>query len=82
MYEAGSNSFTLSPSKWIEATNAKGVVLRQGQNSGTFAHSLAADRYQCPAYKTRPGPGLLQLNLVAITQMKSLIESKAIKRLK
>lgn len=38
LYEAGSNSFTLSPSKWIEATNAKGVVSRQGKNGGTFAH--------------------------------------------
>ena len=38
LYEAGSNSFTLSPSKWIEATNAKGIVSRQGKNGGTFAH--------------------------------------------
>lgn len=38
LYEAGSNSFTLSPSKWIEKTNAKGVVSRQGKNGGTFAH--------------------------------------------
>lgn len=38
LYEAGSNSFTLSPSKWIETTNAKGVVSRQGKNGGTFAH--------------------------------------------
>jgi len=38
LYEAGSNSFTLSPSKWIETTNAKGIVSRQGKNGGTFAH--------------------------------------------
>lgn len=38
LYEAGSNSFTLSPSKWIEATNAIGIVSRQGKNGGTFAH--------------------------------------------
>lgn len=38
LYEAGSNSFTLSPSKWIEATNAIGLVSRQGKNGGTFAH--------------------------------------------
>lgn len=37
LYEAGTNSFTLSPSKWIEATKAKGVVSRQGKNGGTFA---------------------------------------------
>ncbi len=38
LFEAGSNSFTLSPSKWIEATNAKGLVSRAGNNGGTFAH--------------------------------------------
>lgn len=38
LFEAGSNSFTLSPSKWIEATNAKGIITRQGNNGGTFAH--------------------------------------------
>ncbi len=38
LYEAGSNSFTLSPSKWIEATNAKGIISKVGQNGGTYAH--------------------------------------------
>jgi len=38
LFEAGSNSFTLSPSKWIEVTNAKGIVSKQGNNGGTFAH--------------------------------------------
>lgn len=38
MYEAGNNSFTLSPSKWIETTNAKGIISKQGNNGGTFAH--------------------------------------------
>lgn len=38
MHEAGSNSFTLSPSKWIEATNAKGLISKPGNNGGTFAH--------------------------------------------
>jgi len=38
LYEAGSNSFTLSPTKWIEGTNAKGIVSKQGKNGGTFAH--------------------------------------------
>lgn len=38
LFEAGSNSFTLSPSKWIEATNAKGIISKQGANGGTFAH--------------------------------------------
>lgn len=38
LFEAGSNAFTLSPSKWIESTNAKGIISKQGKNGGTFAH--------------------------------------------
>ncbi len=38
MYQAGSNSFVLSPSKWIEATNAIGIISKPGNNGGTFAH--------------------------------------------
>lgn len=36
--EAGSNAFTLSPSKWIENTNAVGIISKQGKNGGTYAH--------------------------------------------
>lgn len=36
--EAGSNSFTLSPSKWIRLTNAVGVVSKAGRYGGTYAH--------------------------------------------
>ena len=35
--EAGSNSFTLSPSKWIDSTNAIGIISKVGKNGGTFA---------------------------------------------
>lgn len=38
LFEAGSNSFTLSPTKWIESTNAKGIVSKAGNKGGTFAH--------------------------------------------
>lgn len=38
LFEAGSNSFTLSPSKWVEKTNAIGIISKQGKNGGTFAH--------------------------------------------
>lgn len=38
LFEAGSNSFTLSPSKWIESTNAIGIISKAGNNGGTFAH--------------------------------------------
>lgn len=36
--EAGSNSFTLSPSKWIENTNAIGLITKSGNQGGTYAH--------------------------------------------
>lgn len=36
---AGLNSFTISPSKWIEVTNATGIVSKSGRyDSGTYAH--------------------------------------------
>ena len=37
--EAGSNAFTLSPQKWIEKTNAIGIVCKSGRYGGTFAHN-------------------------------------------
>lgn len=38
-YEAGSNNFVLSTSKWIAATNAIGIFVKRGRyDSGTFAH--------------------------------------------
>lgn len=37
--QAGSNAFTMSPQKWIENTNAIGVVSKSGRNGGTFAYS-------------------------------------------
>ncbi|MBQ2824977.1 MAG: KilA-N domain-containing protein [Clostridia bacterium] len=37
--EAGSNSFVLSPQKWVTSTNAIGIVSKSGRyNGGTFAH--------------------------------------------
>lgn len=36
--EAGSNSFVMSPSKWIETTNAIGIISKQGNTGGTFAY--------------------------------------------
>ena len=35
---AGSNAFTLSPKRWLEATGAIGMYSRSGRNGGTFAH--------------------------------------------
>ena len=38
LFEAGDNAFTLSPSRWIELTNAIGIISKVGKNGGTFAH--------------------------------------------
>ena len=35
---AGSNSFSLTPKRWIDATNATGIVSKTGRYGGTFAH--------------------------------------------
>lgn len=35
---AGSNSFSLTPKRWIESTNAIGIVSKTGRYGGTFAH--------------------------------------------
>jgi hypothetical protein len=36
--EAGLNSFVMTPKKWIEATNAIGIVSKSGRYGGTYAH--------------------------------------------
>lgn len=35
---SGSNSFSLTPKRWINATNAIGIVSKTGKYGGTFAH--------------------------------------------
>jgi len=35
---AGSNSFSLTPKRWIEVTSASGIVSKTGRYGGTFAH--------------------------------------------
>jgi len=37
--QAGLNSFTMSPTKWIEGVNAIGIVSKAGRYGGTYAHS-------------------------------------------
>jgi len=41
LYEAGANSFNMTPRKWIEATNAIGIISKAGRNGGTYAHKVA-----------------------------------------
>ena len=36
---SGSNTFTMSPQKWISSTNAIGIVSKSGRYGGTYAHS-------------------------------------------
>jgi hypothetical protein len=43
--EAGANAFTLSPQRWIAATNAVGLTSRSGRGGGTFAHKDIAFKF-------------------------------------
>lgn len=36
--QAGLNSFVMTPKRWIEATNAIGIISKSGRHGGTFAH--------------------------------------------
>ena len=37
--KSGRNSFYMSPQKWINETNAIGIISKSGNNGGTYAHS-------------------------------------------
>ena len=37
--EAGSNTFKMSPQKWIKSTDAIGIISKSGKYGGTYAHS-------------------------------------------
>jgi KilA-N domain len=43
--EAGLNSFTMSPQKWVNATNAFGLKVKSGRYGGTFAHKDIAFKF-------------------------------------
>jgi hypothetical protein len=45
--EAGSNYFVLSPQRWIDVTNAIGIVSKSGRYGGTFAHRNIAFEFAC-----------------------------------
>jgi KilA-N domain len=36
--QAGANSFSLTPKRWIDATNAIGLISKAGKYGGTYAH--------------------------------------------
>ena len=48
--EAGLNSFNLTPKKWIETTNAIGIISKSGRYGGTYAHKDLA--FEFGAYKS------------------------------
>lgn len=43
--QAGLNSFTLSPQKWVNITNAKGFIVKAGRYGGTYAHKDIAFKF-------------------------------------
>jgi KilA-N domain len=43
--EAGSNSFTMSPSRWIELTHAVGIISKNGAGGGTYAQRDIAFKF-------------------------------------
>ena len=43
--QAGLNAFTLSPKKWIDATNAVGIIAKSGRYGGTYAHKDIALKF-------------------------------------
>ena len=43
--EAGLNAFTMSPKKWIETTNAIGIISKSGCYGGTYAHKDIAFKF-------------------------------------
>lgn len=45
MAAAGSNSFTMSPSRWIELTAAIGIVTKNGAGGGTYAQRDIAFKF-------------------------------------
>jgi hypothetical protein len=38
LFEAGTNAFTMSPSRWVAITNAIGIFTKNGAGGGTYAH--------------------------------------------
>jgi hypothetical protein len=45
LHEAGSNAFTMSPSRWIELTGAVGIIMKNGRGGGTYAQKDIAFKF-------------------------------------
>ena len=78
--EAGLNSFTMSPTKWINATNATGIMSKAGRYGGTYAHQDIAFEFaswvsvEFKLYLIKEFQRLVKLNQVAIEQLKLLLK--------
>ena len=69
MQEAGLNRFSLSPTKWVDATGAIGLYSKAGRGGGTFAHKDIAFEF---------GSWLsLEFKLYLITEFQRLKEAEA-----
>ena len=74
--DAGNNSFTMSPSRWINSTNSKGFISNRGKHDGgTFAHPDIALEFASwidPAFKLYLIQEFERLNAIAKRQINIL----------
>ena len=49
--EAGLNSFNLTPRKWVQSTNAIGIISKSGRYGGTYAHKDIAFEFGAKSLK-------------------------------
>ena len=75
--EAGLNSFNLTPKKWIDATNAIGIISKAGRyGGGTFAHrhlALLFAAWLNPEFNMRM---IIELDRLKQEELKQLKESE------
>ena len=83
--ESGSNSFTLTPKKWIEATNSIGIISKAGRYGGTYAHKDIAFEFASwisPTFKLYLITEYQRLKEIAEYQLTILNEKDFMKALK
>lgn len=78
--EAGSNAFTMNPTRWIELTGAIGIIFKVGREGGTYAQRdiafkkalaivqfLVANRFQVHSLTQNDRyPGRIDMNSVIL----------------
>jgi hypothetical protein len=78
--ESGSNSFTMSPTRWVELTNAIGIFTKKGSGGGTYAHEDIA--FEFASWISSEFKLYLVTEFIAIQQMSILQEVENRKMLK